>query len=54
MHAWGLLTPPSGAALALACVALLSSGKADTVDSRNCRFRSSLPCLHMHLSTLQV
>jgi hypothetical protein len=54
MHAWVLTTPPGCGTLAITRTALLSSAKADTVDSRIGRFRSSMPCLHMYLSTLQV
>ncbi len=54
MHAWGSTTPPGSDALALSCIALLPSGSDNTVGSRIAYFEAQFPCLHMHLSTLQV
>jgi hypothetical protein len=54
MHAWGSTTPPGHDALALARIALLPSGSDNTVGSRIACFEAQFPCLHMHLSTLQV
>jgi hypothetical protein len=54
MHAWGSTTPPGRDALALARIALLPSGSDNTVGSRIAYFEAQFPCLHMHLSTLQV
>jgi hypothetical protein len=54
MHAWGSTTPPGSDALALPYIALLPSDSDNIVGSRIAFFEAQLPCLHMHLSTLQV
>ena len=41
-------------ALALARIALLPSGSGKTVGPRIAYFEAQCPCLHIHLSTLQV
>ena len=55
MHAWASTTPPGDDTLALLSrIAFLPSGPGKTVGPRIAYFEALSPCLHMHLSTLQV